>query len=784
MTSDEKTLLMAVLLQGLDECLQPAERRATPASEPAVPSGFSFAAWQDDFARCVDAQLLQNLILHYRKSAVPSSTAPESAHVRALLELMRAADRLASPKRSGDTAHPSSRTPGLAPVFDCIELINSHTPAPRHYPAKPLRATDTTEPPPFFDLEAESAKPAEVANHQQAFRQRLDELRHYINWDNFDCVYTHLFSLVQTYGWCIPAGAQTNAPEISLYDRLRSTTAIAACLYKFHAANDTLAESAIAAPNPPRCVLLTGGVSGIQDYIFGISTVGAGGVAKRLRARSFYIQLLSEAASLQVIREFDLPLTNLLMASGGKFYILLPMLPDTGDRLKRLQQAFDESLLNDFHGEVAINLAWQGMDDGGFAAGEFSRVLARLHEQLRRRKAQRLAGALQSEGLWRSADIFVRQPFDGESVCASCGRFAATEHSEDGESSGPDICAQCFKQLHLGRELTRAQFISFFTGNEGRIPCLGLSATVDKRPHQGAFLLVRLNDPALSRAGQFPVMFRYLANYIPRHDDGNPKSFSDIAGDGLLGILKADVDYLGQVFQEGLRRDGTGEGLDTLPRVAALSRELDWFFSGWLEWLLSTKYTDCYTVYSGGDDLLIVGPRKTTMSLASEIYEAFKCYTRHPEINLSAGIAVVKPRLPLAHTVKLADVALDKAKHMGRNRLCILGEVLEWQEVAPLVGEVKALGSYKPKSSFLYHLLRCGELWQSYDRDRQLLGLRYHPMLAYQIARNVSAKNESGLYKWATQLLEIPPGNSTRRVLKHLRLITQWVLLNRREKEE
>src|SRR5262249_26446262 len=166
-----------------------------------------------------------------------------------------------------------------------------------------------------------------------------------------------------------------------------------------------------------------------------------------------------------------------------------------------------------------------------------------------------------------------------------------------------------------------------------------------------------------------PATFRYVANHVPRDDQGAPRDFGDIAGKGLLGVLKADVDYLGQIFQEGLRRDAPAVGLDTVSRLASLSRQLDWFFSGWLGWLLSTKYEDCYTVYSGGDDLLLVGPRRRILALAQEIRESFAAYTKHPDMTLSAGLAVVKPRWPLAHTVALADEALEQAKTSGRNRL-------------------------------------------------------------------------------------------------------------------
>src|SRR5204862_1718504 len=103
-----------------------------------------------------------------------------------------------------------------------------------------------------------------------------------------------------------------------------------------------------------------------------------------------------------------------------------------------------------------------------------------------------------------------------------------------------------------------------------------------------------------------PAAFRFLTNYVPREPDGTLWTFMDIAagrllvGTGapsaLLAVIKADVDYLGQVFQEGLRRDEP-PGYDTPSRVAALSRQLDLFFSAWVQWLLQAEFPKVYAVY-------------------------------------------------------------------------------------------------------------------------------------------------------------------------------------------
>src|SRR5262249_44517413 len=136
------------------------------------------------------------------------------------------------------------------------------------------------------------ADQADVTAHIRAFGEGFDRLAQHLSWDDFDCVYSHMLSLLHAYAWCLPSDTQANTPDVSLYDHLRVTSAIAACLYQFHARRAALTDKEVARQDQTRCLLLVGDISGIQDYIFGISTIGAGGVAKRLRARSFYVQLL------------------------------------------------------------------------------------------------------------------------------------------------------------------------------------------------------------------------------------------------------------------------------------------------------------------------------------------------------------------------------------------------------------------------------------------------------------------------------------------------------------
>jgi CRISPR-associated protein Csm1 len=97
---------------------------------------------------------------------------------------------------------------------------------------------------------------------------------------------------------------------------------------------------------------------------------------------------------------------------------------------------------------------------------------------------------------------------------------------------------------------------------------------------------------------------------------------------------------------------------------------------------LAERFRDTYTVYAGGDDLLLIGPWLSTVKLAGELREAFREYCGdNPSLTLSAGIALVSDREPLNRSADAAEEALERAKaRPGKDALGILGEVLDWRD--------------------------------------------------------------------------------------------------------
>ena len=106
----------------------------------------------------------------------------------------------------------------------------------------------------------------------------------------------------------IPAGGGANE-DISLFDHLKTTCAIASCIYKFHERElDENLEEKIKDRDSKKYLLIGGDVSGIQDFIYRISSKGA---LKLLRGRSFYLEMFCEDIVHEIVER--------LQASKGKY---------------------------------------------------------------------------------------------------------------------------------------------------------------------------------------------------------------------------------------------------------------------------------------------------------------------------------------------------------------------------------------------------------------------------------------------------------------------------------
>lgn len=710
--------------------------------------------------------------------------------------LSSANDRMKDGEDHGRDAYKKER---LHSIFEYLRISDDNTIKAGHrYELDPLDASAEN----LFPTAVSNLSPPDgkliVANYADLWDDFIKELQSLKTSDSEQFI-APLLSLLEKYTWCIPSST-VDRPDISLFDHARTTAAIAAALYQWQQDGNSSVRLSTSSEQQP-FILVAGDLSGIQDYLFNIKNVGIGGAAKRLRARSFMITSLAEAASHILLKEFAMPLTNLIINSGGKFYLLLPALKDAEKRIAEQRSSLNNWLLKHRNGELSLNLAAVSFSCKDFQA--FNTVLKRVNNALQLEKARPFSAVLSRVDGWNEAKFMVQDiPFtNDESLCQSCGHFPGAQH----EGEGAVICRYCADDAKLGRELANATSISFMADTGGSYPLFGHSFSIHKKgqpPRSNAYLVALLNDWNISERNG-PVRTRYVANHIPLFDDnlclyctaqdckerpnavaGQPRFFQCMSeasrGRKALGVLKADVDNLGLIFINGFLSDKE----KCISRIATLSRMLDGFFTGRIDALLRDEFSDLYTVYAGGDDLLLLGPWSMMLKFAQKLRKEFSLYTcANPDFTLSAGMALAKPRLPILTVVQGANELLEQAKHevavgekQSKNRLATLDDCFKWDKAEMLQKEADLLAGWYEQhtgnlsSATILQLLNSARQYREFIKTGNTRMLSFVPMLSYTINRNINA-NETVVVEWLYDLTDLQSQN-----LHHLNFIVNYAL--------
>lgn len=556
--------------------------------------------------------------------------------------------------------------------------------------------------------------------------------------------------------------------DVSYYDHQRMTAALAVCLYKKNN-QDVLdyINNFEKYKAEPVALLIGGDISGIQDFIY---TITAKGAAKSLRGRSFYLQLLTEAVLRYVLREMDIPYTNVIYSGGGHFFLLAPL--SAAGKLEAAQRKITEALWKHHGSSLYLALGYSEVPVEGFFEKNFPVYWGKMHGALAHRKQKRYSelGSDFHEQIFKPATI----GGNPDDACSACKE----DHRKTKEWSELDIqeriCSLCESFIEdFGKKLPRNRFISLEFG-PSKSSSIGTAsdalaefgmtfkfhADLQDAPslnndHVVLWSLDDLEKVEVTAMKDLPKWIRYTAHQVPQDKHGEMYAFDDLQGlvsGGFerLGVLRMDVDNLGELFKTGLGKDAT------LTRLASLSFRISLFFEGWLKKLCDDeKYKGLiYTVYSGGDDVFLIGPWDLMPDLARHITDDFARYTsKNPAVHLSAGMAFIDGKYPVYQAAEDAKNAIDDAKDInGKNAFTFLDESWKWDifnEINVKQGQLSQLikpseVDRKPAPQGLLHVLQDLALEeQRYEKPKGLhVWGRWIWMGMYQLTR-MAEQNKS-----------------------------------------
>jgi CRISPR-associated protein Csm1 len=784
------TLILAGLLHDVGKLLNkpdPRGKKHAVYSVELLQEPSYRALLQDRFSADIDFDLLCYLVVRHdphvdRDKDIPEYKGPwDLPKHEGLLKRICLADGLSAGERSLEEVYGQQArgTRALDSIFGPLDLGRPLAPLTRKYVPTPLRPAEA--------FPVEGIEPLTEAHYrplQDDFRAALTyALEHAEGWDELEA---WTYSLLERYTWAVPSAVHREPHDVSLFDHARTSCAIAAALCIRN-------QPEFAAVVPPRStfLLIQGDISGVQDYIYSVANVGPGGVAKRLRARSFFITALTEVVTHRLREElvpgYALPIAAQIFGGGGQFVLLAPDLPPVQENLVGIRREVNRWLWEEFQGDLALVAEFLPLTQGDLLIkeGNICQAMDELRGLVEAAKLHRLGDLLQDGDGWvEEAFKWEAKPYpDGD--CPSCQRLPA--RAGEGAPVDDRLCPRCHRDRVLSERIVGARYIAYFRGEKPKAAGAGDGGWLDRRiltlfDGEAARHVVLLADLAdLDRLDrqpyqldgfgyerptpEGPALVRHFANHVPRfetlqdltafctdergcvhgcytdadtcgilvrpdgsnvraHDFPILQTFGCISaaaaewpdgalGTQFLGVLRADVDRLGKLFGWGL-----GE-VKSLSRLATLSRMTDLFFSGWVNETLEhppegKPYNRIYTVYSGGDDLCLVGPWDVIVDFSRHLAAEFERYVAgNPNVTLSAAISVTKPKFPIATSANKAGKWLDeRAKREGRNRLHLFGVTARWRDLsdyrAQLRPEVKEMVAEEGKEK---EALLLDDLW-------------------------------------------------------------------------
>jgi|SRR5690625_1340055 len=501
-------------------------------------------------------------------------------------------------------------------------------------------------------------------------------------------------------------------------------------------------------------MLIIGDISGIQDFIFDLPHEGKGGTARALRARSFYVQILTEVIAYRIQNVLGLERDTLLFCAAGKFAIEGESSFESASNLLSQEiKSIEEWLARETTGALRVTVtSHPDALEGVSSVVRYERAMAKFQHA----KLRTWSSLATSDGRWRPERLVLPSRQRAE-VWETFRRIGATLPRS--------------RRLRIIED-PNAQLDATPDGTTFGLP--GFRAFLGSvNPSPGPIALeADLSGVRVPGIDSTPQIYRPLARHIPTQADGLPIWFEEIAqhskGARYLGILKMDADSLGVAIRDRLSR------AESLRELSTFSTELDDFFAIELTNLLQQKeWTLTYTVFSGGDDLLLVGPWDKMLDLAGLIQERFRAQFSQSGLTLSGGLAIVRVRYPLRRGAAQAEELLEGAKNNlaplardPKDQLATLGQLWKWQHHNEIISTGKRLvrwiGSQDAHRGWLHSLLhftlmRRGEI-PGTSRTEQLTA---SARLAYQVERNYpkssgrrTTPQGMELRRWIDRILE------------------------------
>ena len=503
-----------------------------------------------------------------------------------------------------------------------------------------------------------------------------------------------------------PSSSYVDTPDVSYYDHVKLTAAVAACFYLYDKEKEIKDYKkeyfSKADRNTKKFLLVSGEFSGIQNFIYTISSKMA---MKSLRGRSFYLELFAEHIIDEILSELELSRVNLLYSGGSHFYLLLPNTEKSKEVLEQYKEKINSFILEKIgpiiyfemvYTETSAEELGNGLSKDVKDENKIGELFKKTSAKVSKEKLNRYSLDQLKELLDENSSINEVKSYTKEcNICKKAEDEKILENNAKhfGDEDGIELCDSCKGYINLGKDISKL----YHTNDKFVIEkdCEKFEKGVIFPKYLEGYVSILINDKnyILKNMDKIHRYYAINSNYtgdklckniwvgnynITVKDESGKENLIEFKnlvkkskGIERLAVFRADVDNLGTLFQSGFENKDSKEPYKnvTLSKSVVLSRYLSDFFKRKINLILEKKDAikdtnelfkkycdiicednsnprDIVIVYSGGDDVFAIGTWNDIIEFSVDLRTAFKEFT-NDKITLSAGIGFFYENYPI-----------------------------------------------------------------------------------------------------------------------------------------
>lgn len=475
--------------------------------------------------------------------------------------------------------------------------------------------------------------------------------------------------------------------DLSLAEHSRLTVAFATAIFDYleNPGQDSLLDDASNLYTESAFLLASFDLSGIQDFIYNIASKGA---AKQLKARSLYLEFMSENIVDSLLEKLALSRASALYVGGGHAYFVLPNTEATVTVLEQFEMEFNSFLLKHFQTGLYVAFGWAPFAAEQIMKYRYGSVASYLQHY--REIYQETSRMISEKKISRYDATTLRELNKGgkqsERECEICHAVGDIKELRIGGEDVQNLCPIC-------RELRgfAAKIHTFNdTENPGREDYYYFQIVEGEEglPIGPGAVLLAVGEDDIPTSGRLYVKNKFSTNNAAIHvfiGDRQAANIEDYAGlsqkeiEGTQGVakgikrlavLRLDVDNLGAAFMAGFSKQ-EGGSYNTLARSAVFSQQMSLFFKFHINQFAKDK--NLTIIYAGGDDVFAIGSWQDVIDFAVDIRQKFIAFT-NGKLTLSAGVGLYPDKTPIHLMALDAGQIEEAAKDNGKDSISLFNE--------------------------------------------------------------------------------------------------------------